>query len=107
MNTLFIVTYGDIHLYFLNENKAYEKVISYINDELNEYLHIFDDINKQSNHSKDCISHFKNMKNPKEAYQYYKSNLDNIYYYFYDGGNESWIMFQYSNIFIEELDIRD
>lgn len=106
----FRVVIEDCQLIFCDENLAYQEIIETINDDLEAYLHLIRNnvgIVLQPIKSKNCINTFKEITDFKEAYEYYKSNIDNIYNYFYNGGNEGWETFLYSNISIEELCISD
>jgi CRISPR/Cas system CMR-associated protein Cmr1 (group 7 of RAMP superfamily) len=111
MNKIYVYVYQVIidnqSFLYLNELSAYNKLISEINEELKEFEKMInsDPCNKQPLKSKNCISNFRQIKDVKEAYNYYKFNIDNIYDYFYDGGNECWQTFLHLDISIEELPI--
>lgn len=100
---LFIINKdGEEDGYFLNEKKAYQKVISEIESELQRYSKLFEDqLNKQGTKSKECMLQFYTKESLKEKYNYYLDNLETIYYYYYDGSCEQWEMFDYVNIFLD------
>jgi len=58
---------------------------------------------KQFDISKETIIELKQITNLELQFEFYKNNLDNIYDYLYDGGNECVQTYNFEDIFIEEI----
>lgn len=107
---MYRVTIDDDEFFYLKMNSAYSKALEIVEKNLREYLKLInnDCYNKQSQVSKNCFRVYYKLYDLKEKWDYYISNLESFYLYFWDGGNECFCQYDcYSEISIEELSLLD
>jgi hypothetical protein len=92
--------------YYFDKKRAYQKAMEFNLNQISEYENIFTDgINKQLTKSKLVINNLKEINEPQLQLEYYMKNLEDIYFYYYDGGNETYMDYNYDLATVEEKNL--
>lgn len=108
MRKVYVVKIYDFEeYYYLDKKRAYQKAMEFNLNQIYEYENIFDEINKQCTKSKLLINNLKEIYkgDPQLQLEYYMKNLEDIYLYYYDGGNETFMDYNYDLATVEEKNL--